>query len=89
MTPEMFDELLQRLTPRLLKLITNWRKTLDPGLKLAVILRDLASGDSYPSLSYDFRVAKSMICLFVPEVCQAVIQEFSEEAIPIQNTPEE
>ena len=30
-----------------------------------------------------------MITLFVPEVCQAIIQEYSEEVIPIPNTPEE
>ncbi|XP_053380248.1 putative nuclease HARBI1 [Mercenaria mercenaria] len=89
MTPEMFDELLQRLTPRLQKSDTHWRKALDPGLKLAVTLRHLAAGDSYPSLSYDFRVARTTISLFIPEVCEAIVQSYSEEVIPIPNTPEE
>ncbi|XP_060561418.1 uncharacterized protein LOC132721174 [Ruditapes philippinarum] len=89
MTLEMFDELLQRLAPRLQKSDTNWRKALDPGLKLAVTLRHLEAGDSYPSLSYDFRVARTTISLFIPEVCEAIVQTYSEEVIPIPNTPEE
>lgn len=89
MTPEMYDELLQRLAPRLQKSDTNWRKALDPGLKLAVTIRHLAAGDSYPSLSYDFRVARTTISLFIPEICEAIVQTYSEEVIPIPNTPEE
>ena len=80
MTPEMFDELLQRLAPRLQKPDTNWRKALDPGLKLAVTLRHLAAGDSYPSLSYDFRVARSTISLFIPEVCEAIEQHTAKRS---------
>jgi hypothetical protein len=86
---EMFDELLQRFAPRLQKSDTNWRKALDPGLKLAVTLRHLAAGDSYLSLFYDFRVARTTISLFIPEVCEAIVQTYSEEVIPIPNTPEE
>ena len=85
MTPEMFDELLQRLAPRLQKSDTNCRKALDPGLKLAVTLKHLAAGDSYPSLSYDFRVARSTISLFIPEFCEAIVQTYSEEVIPVPN----
>lgn len=39
MEPAMFHELVQRLTPRLTKQDTNWRKSLNPGLKIAVTLR--------------------------------------------------
>ena len=54
MDPAMFHVLLQRLTPRLSKPKTKWRKVLQPGLKLAITLRFLASGDNYHGLSFAF-----------------------------------
>ena len=68
MQPAMFYELLQRITPRIRK-STRYRKPLEPGLKLAITLRYLASGNSCKSLQYSFRVAHNTISLFIPEVC--------------------
>ena len=45
MEPQMFDELVDRLSLRLTLKDTNWRKALEPGLEVAVALRYLASGD--------------------------------------------
>lgn len=47
LSPEMFDEVLERLTPRLQRQDTKFRKAIPPGLKLAVFLRYLATGASY------------------------------------------
>ena len=44
MPPEMFDELLTRIGPRIHKQDILYRKALAPGLKLAVTIRHLASG---------------------------------------------
>ena len=41
--PAMFDELVQRLTPRLQKQHTYWMPAIDPALKVAITLRHLAS----------------------------------------------
>jgi len=46
MDPDIFIELLHRVGPRIEKQDTFFRKALPPGLKLAVILRYLATGDS-------------------------------------------
>ena len=54
MEPAMFDELLHRIRPRIAKQDTWYPQAIDPGLKLALILRHLATGDTYTSLSYDF-----------------------------------
>lgn len=47
MPPEMFDEIFARIEHRLTKQHTWYREPLEPGLKLAVTLRHLASGAKY------------------------------------------
>ena len=59
MQPEMFDELLNRVGPRIQKNDTLWRKSVDPGLKLAITLGHLAAGGKYPTLQFGFRVAQN------------------------------
>ena len=54
--PTLFDELLDRLRHRITKQATRYRKALEPGLKLAMTMRHLASGDRYTSMKFDFRV---------------------------------
>ena len=51
------------------------RKALSPGLKIAVTVRYLASGEKYPSLMYSFRVAKNTINLLIPKVYEAIVEE--------------
>lgn len=41
---ELFQELLEKVTPRISKLSTNIKDPLEPGLRLAVTLRYLATG---------------------------------------------
>ena len=60
-----------------------------PGLKLALTIRHLASGDKYPTLQYDFRVARNTICTVIPEVCRAIVAEFKEELIPCPTNSDE
>ena len=50
MEPRMFHELLQRLAPRLTKMYTHYRRALEPGLKLAVTLRYMATRNSYRTI---------------------------------------
>ena len=54
--PKMFDELLARLGPRCTKQDTRYRNDIEPGLKIAVTLRHLASSDKYYSMNFNFRV---------------------------------
>ena len=57
------------------------REPLSSGLNLAVTLRHLASGDSYPTLQCAFRVARSTINKFVPEVCDTIIRAYRDEVM--------
>ena len=88
MEPPMFFELLDRLSPRIQRKDTWFRKAIPAGVQLAVTLRHLASGDGYPSLMYGFRVAKGSISELVREVCQAIVDEYAEEVIDVPSTPE-
>ena len=50
MPPAMFNEIVERLTPRITKQTTNWRTPLEPGLKVALTLCHLASGAEYKDM---------------------------------------
>lgn len=84
----MFKELVARVRPGIEK-NTFWRKALSPGLRLAITLRYLATGDSCRSFMYGFRVAYNTISMIVPETCEAIIQEYQDEVLSSPMTPKQ
>ena len=86
MEPEMFREILMRVSERIRKQTTKFRKPLEPGLKLAITLRHLATGESYHSLAFAFRVPHNTISLLIREVCQQITEEF-QDVIATPKTP--
>ena len=82
---QTFMQLLHRVGPRITK-SSSGRTPLIPGLKLAITLRFLATGNSYHSLAFAFRVAHNTISLFVPAVCDAIVEEYSEEQFDTPTT---
>ena len=67
MTPEFFEMIKTRLEPCLARQATNYRAPISVGKKLALTIRYLATGESYTSLSCQFRVGRSTISKFLPE----------------------
>lgn len=63
------------------------RQPLSPGLMLAITLRFMATGMSYHSLAFDFRVAHNTISKFVPRVCDAIVAEYKDEVFTTPSTP--
>ena len=61
MTPEFIEMIKTRLEPHLARQATNYRATISVGEKLAITIRYLATGESYISLSCQFRVGRSTI----------------------------
>ena len=88
MEPELYQELLTRIGPRIAKSMSG-RPPLAPELKLNITLRFLATGDSYRDLEYQFLVAHNTISKFVPEVCEALVDEYSDEQLNTPSTPAE
>ncbi|KAJ8938755.1 hypothetical protein NQ314_011352 [Rhamnusium bicolor] len=75
-----FENLIQLTGPRIAKRDTYLRKAISVQDRLAVTLRFLASGDSYSSLQYLFRISKQVISRIVPEVlCLASIHGLKHE----------
>ena len=73
LTATDFEELLLMVGEKISKKDTNFRQTIPASLRLAVTLRFLASGDSFTSLMYTFRISKQAISQIVPELCEAII----------------
>nr|CAH7732404.1 unnamed protein product [Callosobruchus chinensis] len=67
-----FDYLLEKVSSRIRKKDTSMRRAITPKERLIITLRYLATGDSYRSLMYLFRVPANTISLIIPEVCQAI-----------------
>ena len=89
MEPAFFDLIEERITPHLRKSISNFRKPLEVGLKLAVTLGHLSTGESYTSLQYQWRVVRTTICKFVTQVCKAILKEFHHEYLMCPTDPED
>ena len=86
--PDTFDELLNRVDPRITKMHIRYREPLEPGPKLDLTLRHLASGYKYASMKFSWRVPQNTISLVVREVSNAVIDEYKDEVLAFPNTPE-
>ena len=81
MSPEIFTEIERCLMPDLLRQTTLILKPLTPGLRLAIILRQLATGDSDISLQYTFRDAHSTSSCIVPEECDAIFRHHRDDYV--------
>ncbi|XP_041469954.1 putative nuclease HARBI1 [Lytechinus variegatus] len=89
MPPDMFDELVNRLTPRLLKTQTNFGANLEPGLTVALTIRHLASGSKYRDMQYGWRVPHNTISKVVRGVCTAISEEHLDEQMTCPTNDEE
>ena len=89
MAPEFFEMIKTRLEPRLARQATNHRAPISVVEKLALTIRYLATGESYTSLSCQFRVGRSTISKFLPEVCRATEDEFTREYVRCPTTLDE
>ena len=72
MTPEKFDTLLGSVAHKIERQNTQMRDAISPRLILEVTLHFMATGNSYRTLQYFFRVSKSSVSNFIPEVCDVI-----------------
>ena len=65
------------------------REPIPPAERLAATLRFLATGESFSSLQYQFRISASTLSLIIPEVCHVIYQVLKDEYFKCPSTPEE
>lgn len=83
-----FKHLVDLLKPRLQK-FNPFRLPLTPQEKIAVTLRYLATGETYESLQFGFRMAANTICKVIPETCDAIIGLLGPIYLKTPNSAEE
>ncbi|XP_018566077.1 protein ALP1-like [Anoplophora glabripennis] len=86
MSIQSFEELHANLECKLVKKDTAMRKSITPRERLAITLRFLATGESYQSLHYTFRVGQSTISEFIPVVTKAIYNNLKKDYLKVPNT---
>lgn len=86
MSSSDFETLLTLTGPTISRHDTSFRRAIPAHERLAVTLRFLATGDSYHSLMYLFKISKQTISQIIPNVCYAlvnVLQDYIKVRIKI------
>ncbi|CAM1308213.1 Uncharacterised protein r2_g1811 [Pycnogonum litorale] len=86
MDHDQFTKLLELVQPLIERRDTILRQAIPAAEKLSLCLRYLATGESFHSLSCPFKVGKSTISTFIPEVCQAIYNVLRNEYLKIPNS---
>lgn len=79
MTFTDFEILLSKISPIISKQDTDFREAIPAKFRLIMTLRFLASGDSYRSLHYLFKVSKASISGIIREVSRALNEVLKDE----------
>ena len=84
----LFEEILAEVGPLIERQDSNFRECIGAGERLAITLRFLATGASYPTLQHAYRCQRSTISKIVAETCRALIQKY-DHMIKCPNTVEQ
>ncbi|KAL0965749.1 hypothetical protein UPYG_G00285220 [Umbra pygmaea] len=84
-----FHTLKELLIPIIRRQNTNYRDSISVEERLTITLRFLATGESFRSLSYQFRVGLSTTRQFVPETCEAIYNVLKDKYLKCPDTVEE
>ncbi|KAF4115303.1 hypothetical protein G5714_002792 [Onychostoma macrolepis] len=83
MTAEDFDFLLGKVKHLITKQDTKMRLAIPPGERMSLTLRFLATGESFKSLRFQYRVGTSTISQIVVETCAALYQVLKEDFLKV------
>ncbi|XP_069680317.1 uncharacterized protein [Periplaneta americana] len=89
MTSDDFEYLLEKVAPLIQKEDTLMRKCVSPKERLAITLRYLATGDSYQSLMYVYRIPTCTVSRIISELCDAIFAVLKNEYLKVPKTEEE
>lgn len=83
MDAAQFDNLLVLISPYIKKADTNMRLSISAGERLVLTLRYLATGESFRSLQYLFRIPATTISRIIPEVLDAIYKVLVGEYLQV------
>ncbi|XP_048062134.1 protein ALP1-like [Megalobrama amblycephala] len=89
MTAEEFEFLLGMVGALITKQHTKMRRAISPRDRLSVTLRYLASGETFSSLSLQYRIGASTISQIVMETCAALHQVMKKDFLKMPSTEAE
>ena len=82
---DKFVALVEAVTPLIQKKDTIMRDSIKPNERLALTIRFLATGESFQSLSFQFRIGRTTISNIVMEVCVAICDVFGKDYLRTPN----
>ena len=83
-----FLALVEVVGPLLTKQETHMRTSIAPNERLALAIGYLATGETFQSLSFQFRIGKSTVSQILMEVCDAIYQVLGRQHLKTPNTVE-
>ena len=83
MGPDVFDELLCSVEAAIEGQNTEMRDAIPAKLKLAATIRFLATGACYADLQHLFRIHKSTLSKFIPDVCDAIYKKLKDRYLKV------
>ncbi|XP_041863337.1 putative nuclease HARBI1 [Melanotaenia boesemani] len=86
---ESFERVLETVGPSIRKVDTSMRTSISPGERLAITLRFLATGETFRSLAFQFRIGERTVSNIVDETCQALYSTMKEQYMRVPTTTEE
>ena len=80
-----FQQLVNELSKRLYKQDTLMHESIKPTEMCCLTIRYLATGESFRSLEYQFRISRHTISRIVIEVCQAIFELMGPKYLSVPN----
>ena len=84
MEESQFECLVEALTPMILKEGINMSECIKPHELVCLALRYLASGDTFRTLEFQFRIGKKTVSRIVIDICRATFEILGPRYV---NTP--
>ncbi|XP_054277592.1 uncharacterized protein LOC128996347 [Macrosteles quadrilineatus] len=83
MSKSTFDQLELELRETITKQDSYFRQPISPTQRLAVFLRFLATGDTFKTISFSYRLGRSTVASIVHHTSQAVIEVLLNKVMPV------
>lgn len=79
MNEDLYNELLEMVTPKILKKDTPMRDAISVNQRLSITLRFLATGNTFADLKFISAISEQSIGIIVNETCEAIIEVLKDQ----------